>query len=742
MFERVTRSLAACLLAVLVAASAAVAQTPTPYNAITTVAGGPSQVSGAALSFPTGVAVDAAGNLYVADTGRCVVLEISDGKTTVLAGTPGNCTYDSSANPTTFAYPVDVAVCAGNIYFITHGVDPSLPSQSGLPMVGGSLYVVTGDLISSLPMPSPQARAITPLYPVALACDSTGNAYLSSYYLTTGGGFEGAVDEIPEDGQPAQNLDTQFDQAFPGITVDSKGNVYVIAQGAAEGWLGVSSGEEGGGNLLLLTGNSGSTLLNLGSPVQNPGRLTLDASHNYYYTQAASGDTPQVYVTESPLGYAVQDTIAGNGAAGFAGDDGPPLKAELNGAAGLAIDACGSIYVADALNGRIRKILNTNTASTAQCTSGSSGSSSSGGSGSSGSGVATSISLTAAPGQQVTAPGTITFNSTVNLINCPACTGPLTGEVFFCYVAAPSTNGCGIGSTPLGAVLLDGPSATEAAASLTTSFAIPGTYYVAAEYADATGTYPSSTAVTLQITVCGTACIDPGVPNIPVSPYPVAFTPGQVVIGFVSPGVVAFDAAGNTYFLNSGAGTVTRLDTQGGSTQIVPGSLATGLSDPSDMVIGSDGSLYITDTGNNRIIQVVSPAGASPTVNVITPSLSPGLNSPTGIFETSSEVYVSDTGNQRVVAFRTNGTFPSVLFSAQTNGVPPIGSLEGIVVNPTTLEIYVANTPLGGVPLVGNILEATIGGTPSVLPMPAGVTLRSPYGLALDAANGLYFSDT
>ena len=50
--------------------------------------------------------------------------------------------------------------------------------------------------------------------------------------------------------------------------------------------------------------------------------------------------------------------LAGNGTQGFAGDGGPALNAEFNAILGLALDATGNIYVADAGNGRVRKISN------------------------------------------------------------------------------------------------------------------------------------------------------------------------------------------------------------------------------------------------------------------------------------------------------------------------------------------------------------------------------------------------
>ncbi len=715
------------LLATLVLPGTLLAQ-----NVISTVAG--RGASGVTLGLPTGIATDAAGNFYIADTNSCVIWKVSNGAATVFAGTQGTCAPGTGSNPT-LQNPIDVVSCNGSLYFATHGFDP-VPVKSGSTPVGGLIYEVnsTGTL-TTLPTPSVTSQA-GPTYPVALACDANGNLFVSSYFYLAETSFYGSVDEIPAGSTTTQNLLSTFNYAYPGIAVDQSDNVYGIQVPAVlQGWQGLPSFSQAGLLVQLpLPGSNGGVQQVSGSGTfQNPSRLAMDGSGNFYITQAAITSGPTVYVTEVPAGGGSQTAFAGNGIAGYAGQGVNPTQAELNNATGMAVDGCGSLYIADAGNQAVRKVFNSATASFAPCTSGSSGA------GGTGAGPTTSISLTSSAAQ-VTAPQTVSFYANVSISNCSSCTTPLQGNVSFCYAPAPSSDPCS-GGTIFGTVDVNGPGNTQVSASLLNLTLPGGSYSVAATFLPTNGAVPSATSQPLSELVCGSTCPDPGIPGFSQPTTPLALTPGVLSTTENSAGVVAFDSFGFTYFLDTIAGTVTRLDASGGSTQIVG---AGNLNHPSDMVIGLDGNLYITDTGNNRVVTVVGPAGASPVVSpiVFSSSLSPGLNAPTGIFATVSDtLYVTDTGNNRVVAFGTNGGFPSVEFSAATPGAPAIGSLVGIAVNPISLEMYIANAPPAGSSSPGNIIQTYVGGPASVVSTP-GVTLQSPYGLALDPSNGLYFSDT
>jgi hypothetical protein len=723
-------------------------------NVITTVAGnvGGENVAGASFNLPTGVAVDPLGDLYVADANNCVVWEVSNGVSTVIAGIQGNCTPGTGSGALqSLAHPIDVAFCGNNLYFATHGYDPVPSGQSNSTTIIGGVYEISNGTFSTLPLPAGPVLAATPLFPVSLACDSNGNVYLASYFYGAETLFTGSVDEILAGSQTTQNWIREANIAYSGITVDSSNNVFTLGTvGVGEGWLGTTA-FAANGFIYQITGNGGATAVltaDIPHGLPNTSRLTANGVGNFLITAAASDGNPTVYVEAVP-----GTIVAGNGTAGFK-DGVQATLGELSNATGLAVDACGSIYVADSGNNVIRKILNPDTAGTSACASGAVPS-----------GPAPTLyaSLNIVQGNgQITAPGSVTFYSAEGIQNCTTqCNAALGGEVFFCsfstasYISATSNDSvpCQGGAT-LADVAVNPTSDTSGNASDQAPFLIAGTYYVVAEYFDPP--YLPVTTAYVTVTVCGASCTDSGVPNIPVASVPVALTPGalsQSANG--GNGMIALDAKSNEYFLNSSAGTVTLVDKNSGGGTIVSSNTAvsTGgtlgpMNNLGDMVIGADGNLYITDTGNNRVIQVVNPSSASPTVTVINigssgGTLSPPLTAPMGIFETSDEVYVTDmpTSGPRLVEFRPDGSFPTTVLNAAPAGTPPLGQLLGVAVNPTTLTIYVANSEAPGSSSGGSILQIPSGGKASMVSTP-GLTLQSPYGLAMDAAGGLYFSDT
>jgi len=292
-------------------------------GAITTVAGtgsvGSQGDNGPALSanlnFPSAVAVDTAGNIYIADTGNNRIRKVaaSTGYITTVAGNGSSYFYSGTGGPATSAViagPSGVAVDAAGNIFIASGclVLEVAASTTDLSIVAGSLTTAT----------VPGGGTVT-----YGACGNTGDLGLAT----------------SADVQPF------------GIAVDSSDNVYIGGSGNAIRKVTASTGiiTRVAGN--YSAGYSGDDGLATNAQLNSPFDVAVDAAGDIYIADVGNNVISKVFPDN---GFIV--TIAGNTTAGFSGDGGLATSAELDYPLGVAVGANENVYIGDSENNRIRVV--------------------------------------------------------------------------------------------------------------------------------------------------------------------------------------------------------------------------------------------------------------------------------------------------------------------------------------------------------------------------------------------------
>lgn len=163
--------------------------------------------------------------------------------------------------------------------------------------------------------------------------------------------------------------------------------------------------------------------------------------------------------------------------------------------------------------------------------------------------------------------------------------------------------------------------------------------------------------------------------------------PTKLWDGFSSPVGMAFDATGNLYVAEWGAGRVSRIDSQGRRSIF-----ADGLSGPSGLAIGADGTIYVASYSRDEVYRF-SPAGVR-SVHVT------GLATPAGIgFDRAGRLLIANRRTNQILAMAANGRLEPVVEGLQT----PVGAVQ-------TLDGgYIVSNIAGGVTIIrpdGTRIEA------------------------------------
>ena len=317
---------------------------------ISTVAGGgglpitPSLAVSLRFPPPTGVAVDAVGNVYFSSANFVFKLDGS-GILTKVAGT-GKAGFSGDGGPATSArlnFPQGVAVDSGGNLYIADTYNDVIRKVT---LASGVITTVAG-IGESLGSAGDGGLATQALLdePFGVAVDSGGSLYIadtanSEIRKVTAGGVITTV--VGGSATTAQLNGPQ------GVAVDAGGNLYIADTGDSV-VLKVANG-----TITVVTGDGNQGYSGDGGPavqaeVNQPYGVAVDSGGNVYIADSANYRVRKVAA-------GVITTVAGNGTPSYSGDGGVATSAQLDWPGAVAVDAAGNLYIADVANCRIRKV--------------------------------------------------------------------------------------------------------------------------------------------------------------------------------------------------------------------------------------------------------------------------------------------------------------------------------------------------------------------------------------------------
>ena len=337
---------------------------------ITTAAGNGTQgysgdnglASGAELDYPVGVAVDASGNLYVADAFQHNEIREVNGTTGNITTVAGNGTQGALGDngPATNAglcYPEGMALDGtGNLYIadLCNNRIRKVAAGTGIitTVAGNGTQGFSGDngLATNAELNQPQGVAV----------DASGNLYIADAINNRVRKVSAATSIITTvagkgtSGFSGDNgIATDAELSGPsGVALDSYGNLYIADQAnnrvrEVAGSTGIITTVAGNGT----AGYSGDSGPATSGELNGPFAVELDTAGNLYIVDVLNNCVRKVSAATGII-----TTVAGNGTRGYSGDSGPATHAELALPNGVALDGSGNLYIADTYNARVRKV--------------------------------------------------------------------------------------------------------------------------------------------------------------------------------------------------------------------------------------------------------------------------------------------------------------------------------------------------------------------------------------------------
>jgi len=779
---------------------------------------------GAEMNGPTGVAVDGAGNVYIADAQNNVIRKVtaSTGVIAIVAGN-GTAGYSGDGGAAIRAQlyaPTGVALdAAGNIYV----ADTNNNVIREVNIITGNITSVAGTGVAGYSGDGGVATNAQLNSPTGIAIDAAGNIYiadaqnnairevnvLNGNILTVAGNSTGGDSG---DGGPAKSAKLNFPLS---VAVDGAGNIYIADTlnerirkvSASTGIIAVFAGKGA-------WGYAGDGAAAVNAEFSNPTGLSVDVAGNVYIADIGNSVIREVTASTQVIA-----TVAGNGTWGYSGDGGPAISAQLgiDHVDGIAVDAFGNIYIADADNNVIRAVgavkmtpIVTLSASPSVVPSG-----------------AVTSTLTASVSSGT---GTVTFSNGQGWISgaLPVSNGIATasldnaGWAVGTYTITASYSGDNLDNVAIGVTTLAVNSTSKATptiawsvpspikygtalsvAQLNATASVPGTFV----YSPAVGAVPAlgTTALSAMFLPTDSTDYNAATANVSLSVNAATWSmPGAGIIDTVAgDGItgysgddglatnaeltafqsgIAVDLSGNIYIADWYDNVVRKVTAGTWAISTVAGDGVQGysgdrgsaksaeLNGPAGVAVDALGNIYIADTGNNVIREVSFQTGIITTLagNATIgysgdggPAAQAALYFPSGVsVAANGDLYVADTGNSviRQVAAAT-GTITTVAGNGTSGYSGDGSSATGATLNApsgvttdasgnlyiadsgnNSIRAVYASAAITGVPspVAGNIYTLVGNGNGAAIQ----AVLNSPQGITIDASGNIYIADS